>query len=75
MKIHEFVKGYESTENVSTQLVRAGVLSQVQELGIGGLPEEEWHDFGAVRKTMSEFREAYEKFLDRCIKLAIATEA
>ena len=73
MKIHEFVKGYESTENVSMQLVRAGVLSQVQELGIGGLPEEEWHDFGAVRKTMSEFRDAYEKFLDRCVKLAIET--
>jgi hypothetical protein len=72
MKVHEFVIGYESTEKVSTQLVQAGILSRVQDLGMGGIPEEGWHDFGAVRKTMSEFREAYEKFLDRCVKQAIA---
>lgn len=74
MRIHEFVRGYELTEKISAQLVRAGVLSQPQDLGLGGLLEDEWHDFGAVRKTMSEFREAYEKFLDRCVKLAIAAE-
>jgi len=72
MRIHEFVRGYELTEKISAHLVRAGVLSQPQDLGLGGLLEDEWHDFGAVKKTMSEFREAYEKFLDRCVKLAIA---
>ena len=72
MRIHEFGRGYELTEKISVQLVRAGVLSQPQDLGLGGLLEEDWHDFGAVKKTMSEFREAYEKFLERCVKLAIA---
>ncbi|MGA3109329.1 MAG: transaldolase family protein [Candidatus Bathyarchaeia archaeon] len=70
MEIHEFARGYELTSEISTQLIRAGVLSQTQDLGYGGISEEEWHDFGAVKKTMSEFREAYEKFAERCVKLA-----
>jgi hypothetical protein len=69
-QIQEFVRGYESTGKVSAQLTRAGVFSQAEDLGLGGIPEEEWHDFGAVKKTMNEFREAYEKFLERCVKLA-----
>jgi hypothetical protein len=70
MKIHEFARGYELTSNIFTQLIQAGVLSQTEDLGLGGVPEDEWNDFGAVKKTMREFREAYEKFLQRCVKLA-----
>jgi hypothetical protein len=72
MKIHDFVRGYESTKAISAELVRVGILADAQELGFGGIPEDEWQDFGAVKKTMAEFRDAYEKFLARCVDLATA---
>lgn len=72
MKIDDFVRGYESTKAISAELVRIGVLSDGQELGLRGIREDEWQDFGAVKKTMAEFKEAYEKFLARCVDLATA---
>jgi hypothetical protein len=72
MKVHDFVRGYESTREISEVLVRVGVLSHEEGLGFGGVSEEEWHEFGPVRKTMAEFKEAYDKFLQRCVILASA---
>jgi hypothetical protein len=70
MKIGDFVRGYESTEAVSAKLVKVGILSVTQELGLGGIPEDEWPGFGSVQKTMAEFKDAYEKFLARCVDMA-----
>ncbi len=70
MSIDDFVRGYDSTKAISTELVHVGILSDQRELGLGGLPEDEWQDFGAVQKTMAEFKDAYEKFLARCVDLA-----
>jgi len=70
MSIDDFVRGYDSTKAISTDLVRVGVLSDEQELGLGGVPEDEWQGFGAVQKTMAEFKDAYERFLARCVDLA-----
>jgi hypothetical protein len=70
MSIDDFVRGYDSTKAISTDLVRVGVLSDGQELGLGGVPEDEWQGFGAVKKTMAEFKDAYERFLVRCVDLA-----
>ena len=70
MSIDDFVRGYDSTKAISTELVRVGVLSDEQELGFGGVPEDEWQGFGAVQKTMAEFKDAYERFLARCVDLA-----
>jgi predicted DsbA family dithiol-disulfide isomerase len=70
MKIGDFVRGYESTKAISAQLVRVGILSDTQELGLGGIPEDQWPGFGSVQKTMAEFKDAYEKFLARCVDLA-----
>ena len=70
MSIDDFVRGYDSTKAISTDLVRVGVLSDEQELGLGGVPEDEWQGFGAVQKTMTEFKDAYERFLARCVDLA-----
>jgi len=70
MSIDDFVRGYDSTKAISTELARVGVLSNEQELGLGGVLEDEWQGFGAVQKTMAEFKDAYEKFLARCIDLA-----
>jgi hypothetical protein len=71
MKIDDFVRGYESTKAISARLVRVGVLPDEQELGIRGIQEDKWQDFGAVKKTMAEFKDAYEKFRTRCVDLAI----
>jgi hypothetical protein len=70
MKIGDFARGYESTEAVSAKLVKVGILSVTQELGLGGIPEDEWPSFGSVQKTMAEFKDAYEKFLARCVDMA-----
>jgi hypothetical protein len=69
MSIDDFVRGYEATNAISGELVRVGVLSNAQELGLRGIPEDKWQDFGPVKKTMAEFKDAYEKFLARCIDL------
>jgi len=70
MRINDFVRGYESTKEISAQLERVGILSDIQHLGLRGIPEEEWRSFGPVKKTMAEFKEAYEGFLQRCVDLA-----
>jgi hypothetical protein len=70
MRIDDFVRGYDSTKAISAELVRVGVLSDEQELGLGGVPEDEWQGFGAVKKTMAEFKDSYERFLARCVDLA-----
>lgn len=70
MRIDDFVRGYESTKETSAQLERVGILSDIRDLGLRGIPEEEWRNFGPVRKTMAEFKEAYEGFLQRCVDLA-----
>jgi hypothetical protein len=70
LRIDDFVRGYDSTKAISAELVRVGALSDEQELGLGGVPEDEWRGFGAVQKTMTEFKDAYERFLGRCVGLA-----
>jgi hypothetical protein len=70
MRIDDFIRGYESIRELSEQLQRVGILSGIEDLGLRGIPEEEWHSFGPVKKTMAEFKEAYERFLQRCINLA-----
>jgi len=70
MGIDDFVRGYEATNAISGELVGVGVLSNARELGLRGIPEDKWQDFGPVKKTMAEFKDAYEKFLARCVDLA-----
>jgi hypothetical protein len=70
MKINDFIRGYELTNEISAQLIQVGVLADAEELGLEGISEDQWQDFGAVKKTMAEFRDAYERFLARCVDLA-----
>lgn len=64
--IVDFVKGYESTSRISEEVskVRAAFPTQ-----LGGMEEAEWNKFGPVKKTMTEFKGAYDKFLERCVEL------
>ncbi len=66
-RIRDFVKGYESTPQISAQVhgVKASFPTQ-----LGGVEEAQWNEFGPVKKTMTEFKDAYDKFLERCIELA-----
>ena len=70
--IRDFVRAYEYTEDLYEQVLEVGATSPNGEPGLGGVEEQEWHEFGPVKKTMNEFREAYNKFLERCIELASA---
>jgi hypothetical protein len=71
-KVRDFVRAYEYTGDIAEQVVEVGVTSSVGDLGLAGIREQEWHEFGPVKKTMNEFRDAYNKFLERCIQLASA---
>ena len=66
--VGEFVKGYEFTKQVSAATREVGAASASDSLR--GIDEDEWLEFGPVRKTMNEFKEAYDRFLERCIELA-----
>ena len=70
-RIRDFVKGYESTSQISAQVhdVKASFPTQ-----LGGVEEAQWNEFGPVKKTMTEFKDAYDKFLERCIELTEMVE-
>jgi hypothetical protein len=70
MSIDDFVRGYEATNAISVELVRVAVSSNARNLSLRRIPEDKWQDFGPVKKTMAEFKDAYEKFLARCVYLA-----
>jgi hypothetical protein len=71
-KVRDFVRAYEYTSDIAEQVLEVGVTPPVGDPGLGGVREQEWHEFGPVKKTMKEFREAYNKFLERCVRLASA---
>jgi hypothetical protein len=66
-RIEDFVRGHEATPRIleKTREVKAKFQSE-----LGGLEEQAWGEFGPVRKTMNEFKDAYDKFLERCVGLA-----
>ena len=66
--IVDFAKGYEFTKQVLTVTREAGAVSASDSLR--GIDEDGWIEFGPVRKTMNEFKDAYDRFLERCIKIA-----
>ena len=65
--IRDFVKGYESTSQISAKVREVNATFPTQ---LGGISEDEWNEFGPVKKTMTEFKDAYDRFLARCVELA-----
>ncbi len=65
--IKDFVRGYESTPQISGKVREVNATFPTQ---LGGMTEDEWNGFGPVKKTMTEFKDAYDRFLTRCIELA-----
>ena len=64
----DFAKGYEFTKQVLTVTREVGAAFASDSLR--GVDEDKWLQFGPVTKTMNEFKEAYDRFLERCIELA-----
>jgi len=63
----EFRKAWELTPKLIEILKKAGI-EDVEKYGDGGLRPEEWGEFGATVKTMSEFIRGYNEFKKECIE-------
>jgi transaldolase len=66
-RIRDFVKGYESTPQILAKVREVNATFPTQ---LGGIDEDDWNKFGPVKKTMAEFKDAYDSFLTRCVQLA-----
>ncbi|HUO41360.1 MAG TPA: transaldolase family protein [Methylomirabilota bacterium] len=64
--ITDFVKGYESTLRINEEVHGTNATFPTQ---LGGMEAPEWTNFGPVKKTMTEFKGAYDAFLERCVEL------
>jgi hypothetical protein len=64
--ISDFRKGFELNAELNRALREAGIEG---DFGKGGHTPAEWPDFGSVRKTLAEFKGAYDKFRDDMLGL------
>lgn len=69
--ITDFVKGYESTLRINEEVDKTHAVFPTQ---LGGMEASEWINFGPVKKTMAEFKGAYDAFLERCVELVGAVD-
>ncbi len=70
--ISDFRKGFELNAELNRALREAGIEG---DFGKGGHTPAEWPDFGSVRKTLAEFKGAYDKFRDDILGLFKAAAA
>ncbi len=64
-EISDFRKAFELNDELIAILKDVGIEG---DFGNGGLKPLEWENFGSVRKTISEFSDAYNKFKDYILK-------
>jgi transaldolase len=69
-RIPDFVAGYELPASLADLLVRDVGLPEAADYGRRGLTEDQWPTYGAVVKTVTEFRAAYDGFRDKLVKIA-----
>lgn len=62
----DFRRGYELNPELGRILAEAGIDG---EFGQGGHTPEEWPEFGSVRKTLTEFKGAYDSFRAEILEL------
>jgi hypothetical protein len=65
-QMEDFRRAYEINEEIGQVLMEAGIKG---ELGTAGLKPSEWADYGAVKKTLEEFKAAYDKFKQDMVAL------
>ena len=57
--MEDFRKAYEINDEIAECLTEAGIKG---DFGRGGLKPSEWAEYGSVKKTLDEFKAAYDKF-------------
>ncbi len=62
----DFRKAYEINDELAECLMEAGIRGN---FGRGGLKPAEWAEYGAVEKTLNEFKAAYDKFKQDMVAL------
>jgi hypothetical protein len=70
-QLPDFVAGYELTDDLADLLVNEVGIGDAADYGRRGLAETDWPKFGPVVKTQAEFRNAYYKFVMRCVQLVV----
>ncbi|HDD33752.1 MAG TPA: hypothetical protein ENG30_01225 [Thermofilaceae archaeon] len=69
MELEDFKKAYELTPYLAEVMKEVGV--NVDSWGLDGLKPEEWSSFGPAVKTMRGFTNAYVKFREEAVKVAL----
>ena len=65
-QIGDFRRAYEINEEIAQVLKEAGIKG---EFGTVGVRPTEWADYGAVKKTLEEFKAAYDQFKEKMVSL------
>ncbi len=65
-ELPDFRAGYELTPGLNAIILQAGVEG---DFGNGGHEPEQWPEFGSVRKTLAEFKGAYDTFRGEMLRL------
>lgn len=65
-RIPDFRAGYELAPELNETLREVGI---VGDFGAGGLRPDQWPEFGSVKKTLAEFKGAYDTFRGDMLKL------
>ena len=63
-QMEDFRKAYEINPELKAIFSEAGIS---EDLGLGGLMPSDWAEFGPVRKTLTEFKSAYDGFRDEIV--------
>ena len=65
-QMKDFRKAYEINDEIAACLMEAGIKG---DFGRGGLKPSEWAEYGAVEKTLEEFKGAYDRFRQDMVAL------
>ena len=65
-KLEDFRRAYEISSELAEILKEAGM---IEDFGQAGLKPDEWPQFGPVKKTLSEFKSAYDHFQEEMVSL------
>jgi len=65
-QMSDFRQAYELNDELTSILARVGIKG---EFGSAGLTPSQWSEYGAVKKTLQEFRAAYDRFKEDMVAL------
>jgi len=69
-RLPDFRLAYDLTPDMRRFLLDEVGIAEVADWGTGGIQPEEWKGFGSVKKTLAEFRAAYDAFVVKCAGIA-----